>query len=130
MKPMELLFNPFRRYAGFASLMAGLLIILLTALVAVAAVVHLDGVIDLHAGTKISFAQAIGEGLINFLCMAIILFLVSLIVSKTKPRFIDVAGTQALARAPFLLATLVNMFPNHEQVMKYVEHKYLHHGDE
>jgi len=129
MTTSELLFNPYKRYAGLTSLAAGLIIISLTALITSFGETHLDGVIDLHIGSGVTFQMAIAEGLIDFVSMGLFLFIASLIVSGSHPRAIDIFGTQALARAPFLLAALVNLLPKQDQVIKYVEYKYLHSGD-
>ena len=129
MTTTELLFNPFKRYAGLTSLIVGIIVIVLTAAIAVAGQTHLDGVIDLHVGTGITFTQAIGEGLINFLCMGIVLYIASLFVSPSRPRVIDIFGTQALARTPFFFAAVANLLPNQDQVIKYVEYKYMNAGN-
>lgn len=123
-----ILFNPFKRYAGSTALLAGLAVILLTSLVAWTGQIHLDGVIDLHLGSSITFPQALGEGLLNFLSMSVICYLTALTMSGTRTRAIDIFGTQALARAPFLLACLVSVLAMDEKVIRYLEYTYLNKG--
>ncbi len=123
------LFNPFEIIAGFTSLFIGLGIILLSSVICYFGKVHLDGVLDLHAGSNVSWTMAFLEGIINWLTITLILFITGLIISKSSIRFIDVAGTQALARFPYLLASLsAFMFPT-EKIMHYFEWKFLQKGD-
>ena len=123
------LFNPFEIIAGFTSLFIGLGIILLSSVICYFGKVHLDGVLDLHAGSNTTWVIAFGEGIINWLSITLILFITGLIISKSSIRFIDVAGTQALARFPYLIASLASfLFPT-EKVLKFVEWKFLKKGE-
>lgn len=105
------LFNPFRFVAGFRALMLGLAIILLSAFFGWLGSTHFDGVIDVHTGLQGPLWFFLAEGLINWVCMAIPLFFFGLIVSRRSFRMIDVLGTQALARWPYLITALV-MLPD------------------
>lgn len=101
------LFNPFRFVAGFRALLLGLAIILLSAFLGWHGSTHFDGVIDVHTGLQGPLWFFFAEGLINWICMAIPLFFFGLIVSRRSFRMIDVLGTQALARWPYLVTSLV-----------------------
>ena len=103
----QYLFNPFTILAGSKALFIGLLIILLTAFVGSLSNTHFDGVLDVHTGQEAPVWLFFLESLINWLCMVLFLFLSALIVSRSQWRFIDIAGTQALARWPTLLTALV-----------------------
>ena len=105
------LFNPFTFVAGYKALLSGLVIILLSAFVGSLGNTHFDGVLDVHTGLKAPLWCFFAEGLINWVCMAIPLFFFGLIVSRSSFRAIDVLGTQALARGPYLIAA-VAMLPD------------------
>ena len=100
------LFNPFVRIAGEQALAIGLTVIVTSGLVATAAGVHFDGLIDFHPGYRVSFWVPIVEGLLNWSVITVLLVLVSFLVAPPTVRVVDIAGTQALARFPYLLAAL------------------------
>ena len=105
------LFNPFKFVAGYKALLSGLVIILLSAFVASFGNTHFDGVLDVHTGLEAPLWCFFAEGLIDWVCMAVPLFFFGLIVSCSSFRAIDVLGTQALARGPYLIAA-VAMLPD------------------
>ncbi len=108
------LFNPFRFVAGFRALALGLVIILLSAFVGSFGNTHFDGVLDVHTGFGAPLWFFFAEGLIDWICMVIPLFFFGLIVSRSSFRMIDVFGTQALARWPYLITSVV-MLPEANQ---------------
>ena len=83
------------------------MIILLSAFVGSLGNTHFDGVLDVHTGLEAPLWCFFAEGLINWICMAVPLFFFGLIVSRSSFRAIDVFGTQALARGPYLIAAVV-----------------------
>lgn len=105
------LFNPFRFIAGFKALLLGLAIILISAFVGSFGNTHFDGVLDVHIGFEAPLWFFFAEGLIDWICMVIPLFFFGLIVSRSSFRMIDVFGTQALARWPYLITAAV-LFPD------------------
>jgi len=105
------LFNPFRFVAGYKALLSGLVIILASAFIASLGNTDFDGVLDVHTGLEAPMWFFFAEGLINWICMAVPLFFFGLIVSRSSFRAIDVLGTQALARGPYLIAAVV-MLPD------------------
>ena len=113
------LFNPFRFVAGFKALLLGLIIIALTSLLGSLSNTHFDGTLDVHTGTPAPLWLFIAEGLINWLSIALPLYFFGLILSRSSPRFIDVLGTQALARWPYLLTSLVMMPPSNKRIIQY-----------
>jgi len=123
------LLNPFEMLAGWASLGIGLCILLITALVACYANVHLDGVIDLHFGYHVSLKEIFLESLINWLCLAVFLYVSGFILSKSSIRILDVFGTQAMARFPYLIATIVSLSLNNNKVIAFVEYHFLNKGE-
>ena len=71
--------------------------------------IHYDGVLDIHSGLTGQLYPAwffIAEGLINWIAMCVVLSIFGLIFSRQKFRVIDLLGTQALARWPYLIAGL------------------------
>ena len=100
-------FNPFQYIAGGPALVAGLAMIALTALLAWRVPVHPDGVLDLHLGPASPWWVLQVQGLINWACMAVMVLLAGLLTARGRFRVLDVLGTQALARAPMILAVLM-----------------------
>jgi hypothetical protein len=101
------LFNPFKFIAGTESLFLGLIIILIAATIGWLGKTHFDGVLDVHTGRAAPLWLFIAEGIIDWLCMVLFLFLSGLLISRSSWRFIDILGTQALSRWPTLLTALV-----------------------
>ncbi|MGA2749046.1 MAG: DUF3887 domain-containing protein [Verrucomicrobiota bacterium] len=108
-KPVTLLFNPFFYVAGAKALGIGLAAILFAGLVGAISSTHLDGVLDTHTGAPAPLWMFLAEGIIDWLCLAIVLLVLGKVVSKTAFRSLDVLGTQALARWPALLLCLLMM---------------------
>lgn len=99
--------NPFHFVAGGTALAAGVGAILVAAAICTLAGVHFDGIIDAHYGPKTFFPITAAEGFINFLVMTAVLTPVAYLIGRPGFRIIDLIGTQALARAPFVLLALV-----------------------
>jgi hypothetical protein len=104
------LFNPFQFIAGGDTLLLGLIIMLVSAFLGSLSNAHFDGVLDLHIGKAAPLWFFTTEVLIDWFCLSIVLLITGLIVSRSSFRIIDCFGTQALARAPYLLAA-VAVFP-------------------
>ncbi len=105
------LFNPFVRIGGEQALALGLIVIVVSGFAAAAGGVHFDGLLDFHPGYSVSFRVAVVEGVVNWSVISVLLVLVSLLVAPRTVRLVDVAGTQALARFPTLLAALACVPP-------------------
>jgi hypothetical protein len=105
------LFNPFHYLAGGSSLVTGLVVIIAASLAASFSNSHFDGVLDFHTAMRVPVWLFVSEGLISWLCMAGVLSLAGLIISKSRFRVIDVFGTQALARSPSLITGLAALLP-------------------
>jgi len=105
------LFNPFMFVAGLPALSAGLAIILISGFFCWLGSTHFDGVLDVHTGLAAQWWIFPAEGLIDWILLAIPLFFFGLIISKSSFRLIDVFGTQALARWPYLITAVV-MLPS------------------
>ena len=110
------LFNPFHYLAGGTALGVGLAVIVATGLVGALSNSHHDGVLDFHTGLPAGWWVFPCEGLIDWLSLTIVLLLTGWLVSRSRFRIIDVAGTQALARWPALLMALVGLLPGTQRV--------------
>jgi len=101
-------FNPFIYVAGSRSLIIGWCVILLTVVVSFFSRTHFNGALDTHnshdaAPIWIHFSEA----LIDWGCLAGIFYFCGLVFSKSAIRFIDVAGTMAMARWPMLPVAII-----------------------
>jgi hypothetical protein len=105
------LLNPFMFTAGFPALALGIAVMLISALACWLGSTHFDGVLDLHTGLPGPFWILLSEGILDWLCLAIPLILLALLISKSRFRIIDLLGTQALARFPYFIAALA-MLPD------------------
>lgn len=117
------LFNPFQFIAGLQALLIGLLIILLSAFIGSLSNTHFDGVLDVHTGAAAPWWVFPAEGIIDWLCLAVPLFLFGLIFSPTSFRAIDVFGTQALARWPLVFAAVAMLPSANQRVGQYLQSK-------
>jgi hypothetical protein len=120
---IEWLFNPFRFIAGFKALLLGLAIVLISVFVGSLSNTHFDGVLDVHIGLKAPLWFFLAEGLIDWVCMVIPLFFFGLIMSRSSFRTIDVLGTQALARWPYLITAIVMLPDANQRVITYLMSK-------
>ncbi len=105
------LFNPFVAVAGWQALGSGLLLMMATLVTASFSHTNFDGAIDVHFNGGFTFEVYVFEQVNAWLCAVIIFFVVGSLLSKSKIRMIDVAGTLALARAPMLFAALIGFVP-------------------
>jgi hypothetical protein len=110
-KTVTVLFNPFFYIAGAQALMLGIVAILLTALIGSFGNAHFDGVLDTHVGAAAPMWVFFAEGLIDWLCLTLVLWVCGKIISKTMFRAVDIIGTQALARWPALFISLLALPP-------------------
>ena len=110
-KLTSLLFSPFVYIAGWQALGLGLTAILVAGFVGSLSATHFDGVLDVHSGGSGPIESFLAEGLIDWICLALTLWVFGKTLSKTAFRAIDLWGTQALARWPTLLISLTTLPP-------------------
>lgn len=103
------LLNPFHQIAGIKALGYGLLVLIVSAILALLFQTRFDGVLDIHfSASDVSLKMAITDQVVNTLTSCFIFYFIAFIAGARKTRFIDIAGTFTLARFPFMLAPLLN----------------------
>ncbi len=103
------IFNPFIYIAGWPALLIGLVTILVAGYLGSFSNTHFDGVLDTHSGASAPPWFFLSAGIIDWLCMGVLLFIIGKISSKTSFRSIDLFGTQAMARYPTLFIALATL---------------------
>lgn len=110
------LFNPFIYVAGSQALIFGWVIMLATTGVAYLSYSHFDGALDMHLGAAARWSVYAWEQLIAWGSLVLFFYPVGLFLSESRIRFIDVAGTIALARALMLFASFAGFLPGLQNV--------------
>jgi hypothetical protein len=113
------LFNPFIHIAGMKALLAGLFIMSVTGMTGYYSNTNFDGVIDIHISYVDDIIKYIIELIIPWLLVSFFMYISGRIFSKSQIRFVDVFGTQALARAPFFLASFLGFVPAFQHLTIY-----------
>ncbi len=111
--------------AGWTSLVVGVFVIFITAVIAFYSNTRFDGVLDLHLTTATSFTGNLTEGFINWLSLSLFVYLAGLFFSRSSIKIIDVIGTQAIARFPFMFAAIFSFFFFNNNVLHYFEYTFL-----
>ena len=101
------LFNPFVYLAGVRSLLIGLVIMLATAILGFLSKTHFDGTLHISFGHYQPLYVYIIEQLVAWGITVLIFYLLGIALSRSSIRFVDVAGTQALARWPMLFIAML-----------------------
>jgi len=117
------LFNPFHYVAGLTALGLGLAAVVAASLVGALSHTHFDGVLDVHMGAVAPLWVFVAEGLIDWLAMGVLLFLGGMLISRSRPRAVDVFGTQALARAPMVAVAFCGLLPGNQRYTAYLVSK-------
>ena len=105
------LFNPFHFLAGGQALAWGLACIALTAWLGGIFDFRFTGVISFQHTAPAPLWHAIAQGLMAWAIPSALLYIGGRLISRSRVRPIDVFGTQALARAPWLLIALIAVSP-------------------
>ena len=119
-KAATLLFNPFIRLTGLQSLLIGLTVILVTGLIGSLSHTHFDGVLDAHAGIRAPLWVFLSEGFVDWLCLAAVLLIFGTHAALTPFRAFDLFATQALARWPNVIVSLIFLPPPIRRFSNYV----------
>lgn len=123
------LFNPFKYIAGGYSLIIGVLVLLFTALIGFYSNTHFPDLISVKTGPDFPLQYLIIQSLSNWIVVSSIFYLISVIVSNSKVRVIDIFGTQALARFPYLIASFIGFSNSVDNFGKYILWKLIQQGD-
>lgn len=117
---IKLFYNPFRYIAGIKSLLSGIGILIVTALIASKSNVFFPDIISVKISPEISFFDLILQGLTNILIAGLVFYILATTTSKTQVRFIDIIGTQALARFPYVFAALIGFSNSLHKYTNYI----------
>lgn len=101
------LFNPFIYIAGAKALLIGLAAMIATGIVGYLSHTHFDGAIDMHVSHPAPITIFFAELFTDWLCISLFFFGTGMVLARSSPRVIDVAGTAALARWPALLSAII-----------------------
>jgi hypothetical protein len=126
---MNKLFNPFKYIAGWESLFLGLAILLTTAVVGYFSQIHFPDLISVKTIHGLPFWVIAVQSVSNWFILSLLLYLAALILSPSSVRIIDVFGTQAMARFPYLLAAFTGFSGSIEKFGQYMLWSALHTGD-
>lgn len=108
---LSLLINPFVRIAGEKALFVGLIVFAITIIVAHSGNIIFDGIINSHISNNESLLWSFFVATVALIIFVIVLYLTGCLLTKSSIRFIDVARTVTLARAPFILVSLIVLVP-------------------
>jgi len=122
------LFNPFKYIAGWESLAAGILILLATSVIGYYSHIHFPDILSVKTNPGIPYYVLLAENGLNWLVPSIILYIAAVIFSSSSVRFIDILGTQALARAPYLLSAFIGFSGSIDKFGQYTMWKTLNIG--
>lgn len=123
------LLNPFVYLAGGKSLAYGVGLILLTSVSGYLCNIHFPDLLSVKYFEGVSFGLVLGESLVNWIVISSFLYLAALLFSKSSVRIIDIFGTQAIARAPYLLAALTGLPDTVKLFSDYILWEYLKIGE-
>lgn len=108
------LYNPFIFIAGYKSFTIGVLVLMLTIFLAFTTGTHYNGLLNVYFAKDTPYVFYFIEQVSHWIFLSGLLFIFGTFLSKSKIRFIDVIGTQAMARSPFLLLPTIRMLPPFE----------------
>lgn len=103
------IFNPFIHIAGMQAFLFGLIIAVLSMALGFIFNARFDGVIDLHYNEAVSIQEVIFDQLNILISVTLCFFIAGKIFAKNNVRLIDILGTSAFARFPFLVLPLFNI---------------------
>lgn len=116
----EYLFQPFKYIAGAKALMWGIIVMLLTVFVSYYSHIHFPDIVSVKTGPSQSFFYYAAQIISNIVIVSGIMYIMALIFSTSSVRMIDLLGTQSLARAPYLFATLTGFSDSLDQLGQFL----------
>ncbi|MGK7397767.1 MAG: hypothetical protein ACNS62_24550 [Candidatus Cyclobacteriaceae bacterium M3_2C_046] len=110
------IYNPYYQIAGYRSLLYGVKIILITVVLSYLTNTHFSGNFQFsHQLLPENFSLILAEHLISWLVLAGLFYISGLLLSHSSIRLVDVLGTTALARMPFLIIPFFGLIPAYLQ---------------
>jgi hypothetical protein len=122
------LLNPFLYIAGGYSLLIGLLIIFCTSVIGYYSNIHFPDILSVKTSPDYPVLYYILQSIANWMVISTILYLFAIVFSKSKIRLIDIFGTQALARFPYLFAALIGFSNSMDKFSRYILWQLLEQG--
>lgn len=107
----QLLYNPFLYVAGVKSLGIGIAILLSISFFSYVSGTHYWGLVIPYFAKDTAFLYYLSEHFIHWLTLSVLLFASGSIFSKSKIRFVDIMGTQAMALIPLIVVPLIRLLP-------------------
>ncbi len=107
------LFNPFIKIAGSRALIIGWIVILLSAVICYYGHAHFNGVLHMAKEQRLNnapFYIYLIEPFVDWGCLVLLFYIGGRIFSRSSIRFIDVAGTLALARWVMIFMAITGFF--------------------
>jgi len=114
------LINPFKYIAGVESLVVGILIILATAYIGYSSNTHFPDLISIKTCPDLPVWYFLLQGLSNWIVISTVLYSCAAVWSPSSIRFVDIFGTQALARFPYLIASFIGFSGSINKFGKYM----------
>lgn len=112
-----ILYNPFLYIAGAKSFVFGFVVLLLTTFLSFSSGTHYNGLANIYFAKDTAFIFYFSEQVFHWLTLSILFFGFSLLLSKSKVRFIDIIGTQAMARIPLIILPIHRVLPLFDSFM-------------
>lgn len=115
----NLLWNPFTRIAGWQAFWIGIVIVIISTILAHFGGLLFDGALDAHFGIHTTMTESLIVMGVSLLTVVLVMYVTGLLIAKNF-RFVDILGTMTLARAPFLILAILSLFttfPEVEEIM-------------
>lgn len=115
----NLLWNPFTRIAGWQAFWIGIVIVIISTILAHFGRLLFDGALDAHFGIRTTMTESLIVMGVSLLTVVLVMYVTGLLIAKNF-RFVDILGTMTLARAPFLILAILSLFttfPEVEEIM-------------
>ncbi len=126
---LKKLTNPFTYIAGSKALLYGLLAIIASSLIGHFSNTHFTGILSIKMCPSLPLSYFMMQGFINWLILSGLLYLAAILLSKSSVRIIDIFGTLALSRAPYVLAALTGFSKSMQKFGLYLVWTYLKQGE-
>jgi hypothetical protein len=123
------LLNPFKYIAGVKSLVIGILIILVTAYIGYTSNTHFPDLISIKTCPDLPVWYFVIQSLSNWIVVSTLLYSCAIVGSQSSIRFVDIFGTQAFARFPYLIASFIGFSDSINKFGKYMLWTLLQNGE-